>query len=148
MTIDSQVEVALRQILYAAIKRDQEAISKAVDDLPSIETKVRAGQLSIAVALYALHEIHSGKPTTDQLSQVADEVAENESWANVTADEARKLLVAALDGHRLDDVLPQDSALFLTFIVTGSLLAGWHRKNEEWWDFLDRAEAAIEADQR
>lgn len=59
----------------------------------------------------------------------------------------RTLLKAAYGRQRLAEVLPRDTATFLPFIVTGSLLAGWHKEGEEWYEFLNRAEAAIEADQ-
>lgn len=122
-------------------------MNEALAALPDDEASTNAGQLALAVSVYALHEIYNGRPSDDDLAGLANRLAELESWSNVPADEVHTFLKATLDRARLDQVLPIEKVGALIYLVAGSLLSAGRREDEKWWDFLDRAEAAIEADQ-
>lgn len=147
MKIDKTIEPIVRDALWGVIKRDPDKVREALVTLPDDQASTKAGQLALAVALYAIHEIYSGRPSETQVLGLANKIAEMESWANVNAEELTTFLTAALDRLRLDKDLSLERVAYLIYIVAGSLVSAGRKEDEKWWDFLDRAEAAIEAEQ-
>ncbi|GIJ45815.1 hypothetical protein Val02_27010 [Virgisporangium aliadipatigenens] len=144
MKIDGQVEPILRKLFAGAVRRDPEQITTQIQALGSDDAVRKAVELAIAVTGYVLLDVHGGKPTDEQLRVIADDMARIEEWAGFSAEEIGTFLSRVVAGEPLAGALPQDTATMLTFIVPGVLLSGFRTKPENWWDYLDRAEAAIE----
>ena len=102
---------------------------------------IKGIRLCAAVALFVVDDVHCGKrPTTAELA----EVAADQDWTDVIADEIVVMLTAAYDGTRIDDALPIERVIALSFVATASLLVSY-QEGDGWWNYLDRAEAVIEA---
>jgi len=98
------------------------------------------------VALFVVDDLHCGKrPTTAELTEVAADIAAAEDWTDVATDEIVTMLTAAYGGTRIDDALPVERVIALSFVVTANLLVSYQAEGDEWWNYLDRAEAVIEA---
>lgn len=46
---------------------------------------------------------------------------------------------------RAAEVLPMERVLLTAYVTAGYLVSFYRRDDEEWWDYLDRAEAVIQA---
>lgn len=147
MSVDDRVEPLAREALTAVVKRDPDRLDRAFAAFSGEgEEAARAGvRLAMSVALYVLHDQYGGMPPEADLRAVAGKVAEMERWSQVTSDEVVAILTAAAEGTPGDEVLPMERVVVLPFIIAGNFLSGFRRPDENWWDYLDRAEAAIES---
>jgi hypothetical protein len=145
MDIDARVEPLVREALAAVAGKDPERFQQAILAFPDDDAMTKGVQLAVALALYILHDQYGRTPTEEEIHAVANGVAELESWTDVSSDEVVTALTAAINRVRADQVLPLERALILAYVITGNLLASCHREGEKWWDYLDRAEAVIEA---
>ena len=68
-----------------------------------------------------------------------------EDWTDVTSDEVTTFLTAAYDGTRADQILPTNRIAPLAYLIAGNLLSSCCREGEFWFNYLDRAESALEA---
>jgi len=144
--IDDRVEPVVREALAAAAKKNPERFQQAIAAFPDDESIIKGIRLAAAVALFALHDAHDGrKPTNAELTEIAADMAEDEDWTDITSDEVVKYATAAYDKVQFDQVLPMERVIILAFVVAANLLASYRGDDEEWWDYLDRAEAVIEA---
>lgn len=144
MRIDDQVETLARSALDAAVKRDFDRLESALQAFPDDDVARRAVELALAVCTFVLVDVHQGKPDGEQIKVVAGKIAEMERWAEPTTEEIHTLLSGLFDRTSQVGVMPTESVVVLSFVVAASLLASLHLKDEEWWNYLDRAEAAIE----
>jgi hypothetical protein len=142
MKIDDRVEGLARDALDAAVKRDSAAFEAALRAFPNDEAVRDGVSLVLAVAAYIMTEIHGGRPNDAQVRAVAEKVASMEAWAGPTGDEVHGLLSRLLNSEPQSP--PGEHVIVLAFVVTASLLASLHLKDEKWWNYLDRVEAAIE----
>jgi hypothetical protein len=145
MIIDERVEPLVRSTIEAVVKRDMAALQGAFARFPDDESMTYGAQLASAVGLYVLHDVYGREPTAAEIRAVANKLAEMESWTDVTADEVVLFLSAALAGQRADRVLPLERVAILPYVIAGNLLASCCKEGEWWFDYLDRAESAIEA---
>lgn len=145
MKIDRQVEPLVREALTAVVKRDPERLARALATFPAGEATVSGARLAMAVALYVLRDQSGQTPTEKEIRVVAGDIAKAEDWTDVTPDEITTALNSALGGVRADSVLPMERILLLAYVIAGYLVSSYRRDDDEWWDYLDRAEAAIEA---
>jgi hypothetical protein len=144
--IDDHVEALVREALAAVVGQDSERLQQAITAFPDGESVISGVRLAAGVALFALHDRHgSRRPSDEALGEIAAAAVEDEDWADITSDEIVKYLAAAYDKVSIDQVLPMERAIILAFVVAASLLSSYHRADEEWWDYLDRAESVIEA---
>jgi hypothetical protein len=141
------VEPLVRATIDAAVKRDPDKLNAALRSFPSDEGVRKGVELALAVASFIMIDVHSGRPTDEQIRVVADDLAEMETWAEPTSDEIHTFLSHLLSGTPFEEQFSAENVIMLTFIVTAGLLASFHLPDEKWWDYLDRAEAAIEAAQ-
>jgi hypothetical protein len=102
-------------------------------------------RLAAAVAVYVLEDQYGRQPFAEEIHAVAAKLVELEGWTDVTADEVVKFLTALYAGQRVDEVLPLQRAFLVSYVLAADLLSSCHREGEWWFDYLDRAEAAIEA---
>lgn len=147
MKFDDQTESASRSILDAVVKSDKSAFDEAVRALGQDGRAAKALELTTAILSYVLFDTYEGRPTPGDIDLAASTVAEMEPWASLTPAEVRTYLTGLLDGKPLAEIIDPQSVFFLTFIITGSILAASPKIREgEWWfNYLDRVEAAIEA---
>jgi hypothetical protein len=144
MTIDARVEPLVRATLDAAVKRDFDKLRIALTGFGEDRTAQQAVELVLAVCAFVLVDIHQGTPNNGQLSGLAEDIADLERWAEPTADEIYVFLTKLLSSEPLAESMPTENIVILGFVTTASLLSSFRKKNEEWWDYLDRVEEAIE----
>lgn len=146
MEIDSRVEPLVRAVLNAVVKRDAERLQAALTAFPDADKMATGYRLAAAVALYVLHDQYGRQPTPDEIRAVADKTAELENWTDITSNEIRDFLTAIYaQNTTADAIMPLKRAVLVSYVLTGDLLSSCRRQDEKWWDYLDRAEAAIEA---
>lgn len=144
--IDFRVEPLLREALGAVIGQDAERLQRAIAAFQDGDNVVYGVRLAAATSLFVLDDLHDGdQATEDDLAEIAGDIASAEGWTDVTGSEILKYLQAAYAGTPVDDVLPPERVLILSLVIAANLVASHHRDDENWWDLLDRAEAAIEA---
>jgi hypothetical protein len=139
------VEPLVREALSALVKADAERFGRALAEFGDQETGATGTQLAAAVAFYVLHEQYRRQPTPKEIPAVAEQVAELEDWTDLTADEIETYIRAYYAGATVDTVMPAGRAVLVSFVLAANLLASYHREGEWWFDYLDRAEAVLEA---
>ncbi|MEV4754776.1 hypothetical protein AB0J86_06630 [Micromonospora sp. NPDC049559] len=144
MKISSRVEPLVRNALDAAVKRDFPKLDAALKTFPDDQTTKQGVELVLAVTLYVLHDIHRGKPSEAETRAVAAEIARAETWARPTETETSEFLLKLVDGQPFAPSVPTENVFILAFVSAANLLSSCRRDDEEWWNYLDRAEAAIE----
>jgi len=145
MRIDDRIEPLVRNAIHAAVVSDLGKLEKALQAIPDDEAAQKAIELGISLIYFLMVDIHRGRPTEDEVRGIAAGVAEVEAWAEPTEEEVTTFLLHLMKGEPLAGVMSAESIIVLTFIVAANLLSSCRRDDEEWWDYLDRAEAAIEA---
>jgi hypothetical protein len=144
MQIDGRVEPLIREALTAVVKEDSERLARALAAFPSDEAALDGARTAVALAVHVLHDQAGRPPTEGEIRTVAQDVADAEDWTDVTAEEVATLLLAAVRGSRVDNALPLERVLALAYVITGYLISSYRQDDEDWWEYLDRAEAAIE----
>ena len=145
MQIDERVEPLVRTALDAAVKRSFSKLEAALKQFPDDDAVRKGVELALAIIGLILIEEHQGKPNAAQIHKFALELAAEETWAETTADEVDEFLTRLLSGMPFAGVIPPENVIILSFVVAGYALASLRRDDERWWNHLDRAEAAIEA---
>jgi antirestriction protein ArdC len=145
MEIDNQTEPLVREALAAVVGKDPDRLQRAILAFPDSDTMAKGIRLATAVSLYILHDQYGHTPTEAEIRAAATGVADLESWTDVTADEVVAALTAAINRVRADQVLPVERVVILAFVIAANLVSSCHKDDEEWWDYLDRAEAVIQA---
>jgi hypothetical protein len=146
MKIDDGVELRVRETLHWVVKQNAAEFQNALTAFPDPATRVAALELLGAVAGFVLADMHGGKPSPNDVDAVAAEIAEEESWASVTSNEAAAYLNGVFTGQPLVDVLPPDRVVVLAFVIAAYLLSARPKEEGEWWfNYLDKVESAIES---
>lgn len=144
MKINSRLEPLVREALSAVVKGDRERLARALGAFPDEAAMTEGVTLAVAITVWVLHDVVGHRPTASEVREVASKLAASEDWIEVDADEVNTALMTALDGRRADEVLPMDKVVMLPFVIAGYLLSAGRAKDQQWWEYLDRAEAAIE----
>lgn len=144
MKIDNQVEPLFREALASLVKADAERFSRALAAFPNEQAMTTGYRLAAAVAVYVLQDQYGRQPTPEEARAVAEKTVELENWTDITADEVASFLNAFYAGATVDTVMPLDRAVLVSYVLAANLLMSCHRDGEWWFDYLDRAEAAIE----
>ena len=147
MRIDDQVEPLVREALTAVVKSDPERLRAAFTAFPDDEATTSGARLATAVSLYVLNDVYGQRPTRAELKSVADKLVEMEDWTDATSEEVVTFLSAAYDGIRADKVLSVNRVAPLAYLIAGNLLSSCCKDGEYWFNYLDRAESALEASQ-
>jgi hypothetical protein len=145
MKIDDRVERIVRTALDAAVKRDPKKLDEALRSFPNDDAVRKGIELALAVCGFVMIDVHGGRPTDGQIRAVADKLADMEHWARPTPDEVHNFLTTVLSGTSFPAEVPSESVIILAFVVAANLLASFRKEDDRWYDYLDRAEAAIEA---
>lgn len=146
MEIDNRVEPLVREALAAIVGKDPDRLERAVTAFPDDDAMTKGVQLACSLILYTLQDLYEGRrPTADEIRELANDTLQGEDWTDVSAQEVVDFVTAVFDRRRIDSALPLDRAALLAYVIAANLVSSYHEDNEEWWDYLDRAEAAIEA---
>jgi hypothetical protein len=147
MEIDGQIEPLVREALTAVVKEDSERLARALAAFPDDDAALNGARTAMALAAHVLHDQAGRPPTEEETRTVAQDIASAEAWTDVTAEEVVTFLLAALRGTRVDDDVPLERVLILAYVIAGYLISSYRQDDEDWWEYLDRAEAAIESAQ-
>jgi len=145
MKISDRVEPLMRRAIDAAVKRDAAKLDAALNSFPDDQAVTEAVELALAVVRYVLWDQYQGKPTDAEAEAVAVEITRAEAWAQPIESEVVTFLQRLVNGVPFAGEVPAEQVIILAFVSAANLLASCHRENEKWWNYLDRAEAAIEA---
>lgn len=145
MKISSRVEPLVRSALDAAVQRDFLQLDAALKAFPDDQTTKQGIELVLAITLYIMHDMYRGKPSEAETRAVAAEIARAESWVEPTEAEITEFLLRLVSGEPFAPSVPSENVFILGFVSAANLLSSCRRDDEEWWNHLDRAEAAIEA---
>jgi hypothetical protein len=145
MKIDSKVEPIVRNTIHSAVVSDFSALNRALQGFPDDETTRKSIELGISLVYFLMVDIHEGEPSEDDIRAVAAEIARAEAWAKPTTEEVTTFLLRLMNRERFAGAVPVENVVILTFVVAANLLSSCRRDDEEWWDYLDRAEAALES---
>jgi hypothetical protein len=145
MEIDGQIEPLVREALTAVVKEDSERLAQALAAFSDDDAALNGAQTAMAVTVHVLHDQAGRPPTEEEIRTVAQDVASAEAWTDVTTEEVATFLLAALRGTRVENDLPLERVLILAYVTAGYLISAYRQDDENWWDYLDRAEAAIES---
>lgn len=99
----------------------------------------------IAICGFVVVDLHGGKrPTDEQVRALAAQVAQTESWVELSADEVADFLHLVLGEPARE--IEVDTGAVMVFVVTASVLAGRPvPEGQYWFNYLDQVEAALEA---
>jgi len=145
MQIDPRIEQPMRNALSAVVKRNEALFDQEMrQGFFQFDEAARRDTLAIVMLIgaCALEQIYSGKPSASQIQVLAAELADIHQWTGLTEDDFISVLTV-LAGSSKPAVDPE-SGVVLCFVTTASLLSGGAPPGIQWWEFLDRAEAAIE----
>ncbi|MFG1837666.1 hypothetical protein ACLQ29_14925 [Micromonospora sp. DT228] len=145
MKINSSAEAVMRAIIHAAVQRDFAQLDERLRALNDADTAAATVELALGLVGFLMVDIHEGRPSDDQISAVAKEVAEAESWAQPTHREVADFLMRLMRGEPFTVAVPSENVIILAFVVAANLLSSCRRDDEKWWDYLDRVEATMEA---
>jgi hypothetical protein len=145
MNIDDRVEPLVRDTLYAAVRQDFDQLETALQAFPDDQSSRKGAELALAIGAVTLLDVYGRKPTPTEIRAVGDKLCQMETWAEPTPDEVNTFLTKLVDGESLEGALPAESVVILAFVVAANLLSSCHKEGEEWWDYLDRIEAGLEA---
>jgi hypothetical protein len=143
--IDPRVEPLVRETLTAVITKDPERFQQAIQAFPDDDAMTKGVRLAVAVGLFIVQDQYGPNPTQEQIREIADDVATVDDWTDISSDEVATYVVSGIKRVRADTVFPLERFLLLSYVIAGYLLSFHSRDDEEWWDYLDRAEATIEA---
>ncbi|MGH3712486.1 MAG: hypothetical protein ACRDT4_03360 [Micromonosporaceae bacterium] len=140
MEIDERVEPLVRKALNAAVKRDTDRLDAALKAFPDVEARQKGLELAMMIAIAALYDSYGGKPSLEQVGQVANLLSETEEWSGITAEDAFKYLRTVLAGESIAEAFDHEVAVPWTFVVTAALLSSSEQKREGefWFNYLDR----------
>lgn len=145
MRVDKKVEPLMRNAIHAAVVRDLAMLNARLQKFPDDKAVQTAIELTLALVYFLMVDIHEGQPSEVEVRGVATEIARAEAWARPSQDEVTEFLVRLMNREQLAPVIPRENVIILAFVAAANLLSSCRRNDEEWWDYLDRAEAAIES---
>ena len=144
MKISNRIEPLARNAIHAAVQQDPAKLQAALQAFPD-EESARAGvELALAVTQLVMRDIYEGMPTDDDTRAVAAEIARADLWAQPDEKQVSSFLVRLMNGEPLAEAVSPENVVILAFVSAANLLSSCHRDDEEWWHYLDRAEAALE----
>ena len=143
--IDARAEAMARAAIHAAVKQDFAKLDEKLRGFSDDKLTRNAVELTLGVILFVLRDVYRGKPDDDQVRALAAVIAQSEEWVKATVEEISEFLLRLVNGQPFAGKVPTENVFILAFVVAGYLLSSKRRDDEKWWDYLDRAEAALEA---
>lgn len=149
--IDPDIEKPFRKALGHAARAEAEAMATLLENLSEPQVAGGIDLCAFTAAFTAMDVVGRQWPDEANLRRIAA--------GTVTGTNARKLGLAEQDVYDfvarisiglepIDRVFPEpDRMITLPYYITAHLLVSFGPSEQEWWDFLDRAEAAYEVAQ-
>jgi hypothetical protein len=149
MRIEPKVEKPTRDMLGHAIRGEVDDLATLIHAVGGDIYRESIG-MCLAVCAYISIDISGRWPTDADVHQIAHNTAENETRLNLPETDIRNYLSRAVLGFEpFDRALGAvEAAASLPVIVTGSMLFIFRPRGQDWWDYLDTIEAALEAAER
>lgn len=144
MKISNRVEPLIRSAIHAAVQQDLSKLEMALQALPDDQAARESVELALAVTQLVLREIYQGKPSDEEIQAVAAEIARAEAWARATEEQVYPFLLRLVNGEPFAGAVPTENVIVLAIVSAANLLSSCRRDDEEWWNYLDRVEAALE----
>lgn len=138
--------LAVRELIGHALRVELDDLDKELDRMSDDARTDVIGHAAV-IAWFITVDDNGGKvPSPDDLRETAEDAAAVEDRAKLSVETVYTYLSQCVFG----DVSPFDAlsladAKRMPFIVAGNLLASVRRDGEEWYEYLDRVEAAIAA---
>jgi hypothetical protein len=128
MKVDPKAEFLGRSAVVAALSRERDRFSSALDAIAAADPRVSQQIIPIyaAVAQAALLAIHNGQlPNVDQVREMAAEVVDSENWADISTDSVYEVLASLCDNHvpRIDP----GQAVVILFIATAYMISSYRK---------------------
>jgi hypothetical protein len=146
MRINLQIEPLVREAMAAAIgqdpKRSYAALQKMADG--GDEVAQDCATLATLISTIALLDLSDGEPPADViLQEMAQQLAQMESWADIDESTAYALL-AGVAGRDDRQPVPPETFMRLIFVVAAWLLGAFGPDERTWYDYLDQILLRIE----
>ncbi|GGM53886.1 hypothetical protein GCM10011608_43520 [Micromonospora sonchi] len=145
MKIDDRVESLVRDTIHAAVIRDSQRLEEQLLALADDETTRKALELTLALLYFLIVDIHGHKPSDAEVEATAAGVVQAEAWAQLNPEETVRFHQRLMNGQPVTGSLSTENLIIISFVSVANLLSSCRRDDEEWWNYLDRAEAALEA---
>ncbi|MQA01693.1 MAG: hypothetical protein GEV07_02800 [Streptosporangiales bacterium] len=146
MSIDPAIEGPTRKLFGHALRAEFEDFQKTLMALDG-EKLTSAMQLAANIAAVAVIDACGGEsPSDSDLREVAATISEAEDRYSLTVDELHTYLAKGVfGGEALDQYFAPDDVVRLPFVLAAGVLGAYRDEGEDWWEYLDQIEAAIEA---
>lgn len=146
MNINPDTALAVRELIGHALRVEFDDLTKELDRLSDDARTDAIGHAAVIAWFVAVDDNGGTPPTSDELREVAHDAAEVEDRFTLSADTIHTYLSRCVFGDTPPfDALSAEEASRLPFIVAGNLLASVRADDEEWYEYLDRVEAAVAA---
>lgn len=150
MKIDPAVEEPTRKILDRVLHDDLDVVESTVAGLVEAGRVDESLALACRIAGTVVVDINGGAEVThERLDELARELVEIDAGRNgLGTDEVSTFLKRVVfGGERLDIVLSVDDAVRVPYAVAATLVGSGANveDDQQWPDYLDEIEAAIEA---
>lgn len=146
MKIDDRMESLVREALDAAVKRDRGRFEAGLERVAEAGFSGTALELLVAVAAFIVLDVHSGKPSSSQVAELANSVSEQEVWVDLAQGEVQAYLGAVVATEPIANVLSPEALVVVPYLTAANLLTTVSKPDRgEWWfNYLDKIEAALE----
>lgn len=148
MRIDPSFEEPARELFGFAIRAELEQFAEKLRSLDE-ERLTGALRLAVLVAGRLVLDVTEGEQPSDaDLRKMAETAAEVETRYSLDEEKVHTFLARGVFGDAaLEEVFSPVDVATVPFLVTGNLLGSYTSIDEgqEWWEYLDQIEAAIEA---
>nr|MDT0660354.1 hypothetical protein [Micromonospora sp. DSM 115978] len=146
MKIDDRIERLLRATMDAAVHRDTPRFEKALKKFRDGESVRQAVDLALAISAFVLFQMHNGKPSAAQISELAASISRQEAWMGLTPGDVESLLGGMLNGQPTRAPLVADTIMVPAILIATNFVATTSQpsKGEWWFNYLDKIETAIE----
>jgi hypothetical protein len=146
MRIDPKIEKPTRTMLGYAIRGELQELAPqvlAVGDVAYRECLA----LCLATAAYVVIDVAGRWPTDADIREIAQRTAQaTTNFELHDADVYDYLARTVIGAENLSDAFgSQAAAGTLPLLVTARLLVSFRPQGNDWWDYLDQIEAALEA---
>lgn len=146
MNVSPDTALAVRELIGAALRVELDKLDADLDRMLDDARTDAIGHAAV-IAWFVTVDDNDGKvPSAEDLRAVAEDAADIEDRVNLSADAIHTYLSKCVFGDVSPfDALSAEDARRLPFIVAGNLLASVRADGEEWYEYLDRVEAAVAA---
>lgn len=146
MQIDDKVEASTRKLFGHAIRAELDEFQDRLRTLDQASL-TEALRLAVTVSGAVVLNITEGKhPSDNDLRKLASTAAEIEERYALDEDKVYTYLSKCVYGDTaLEQAFSGADVVSLPFLVTGNLLGSYTPDDQDWWEYLDQIEAAIEA---